>query len=121
MSISRQATCKQKVYTELHGFADASEHGYGACLYLRTIDKDDNSSSRLLCSKSRVAPLKTQTIPRLELCAAVLLAEIADKSRIALSLVPNKTYCCKLYCHGLNLFQTIGKHLFPIEYPEFKN
>lgn len=35
--------------------------------------------SRLLCSKLRVAPLKWSTIPRLELCGALVLAQLAIK------------------------------------------
>ena len=61
---------------ELHHFADASFAGYGACTYIRMI-----SSSRihsvLLMGKSRVAPSKTITIPKLELQAAVMSSKIA--------------------------------------------
>ncbi|GFY05440.1 integrase catalytic domain-containing protein [Trichonephila clavipes] len=53
--------------TELHGFSDSSEKAYGAALYLRCINTSGEISVRLLCSKSKVAPLKSITIPRLEL------------------------------------------------------
>jgi len=36
---------------QLHGFCDASEQAYGACIYV----KEKNNSTALLCSKSRVA------------------------------------------------------------------
>ncbi|GFV90049.1 integrase catalytic domain-containing protein [Trichonephila clavipes] len=51
----------------IHGFADASTAAYGAVLYAQSISEKD-VSTRLLCSKSRVAPVKPITIPRLELC-----------------------------------------------------
>ncbi|XP_033228945.1 uncharacterized protein LOC117180559 [Belonocnema kinseyi] len=60
---------------QLHGFADAGEKGYGACIYLRTTDKCGNHHVALVGSKSRVAPVQTVTLPRLELCAALLLSE----------------------------------------------
>ena len=53
-------------------FSDSSTEAYGACCYLRWNQSDGNVASRLLIAKSRVAPLKIQTIVRLELCAAVL-------------------------------------------------
>ncbi|XP_018378079.1 PREDICTED: uncharacterized protein LOC108770842 [Trachymyrmex cornetzi] len=61
---------------ELHGFCDASAVGYGACIYVRSRDESGNVLVRLLCAKSRVAPLKTLTIPRLELCGALILAQL---------------------------------------------
>ncbi|XP_065081193.1 uncharacterized protein LOC135703798 [Ochlerotatus camptorhynchus] len=64
---------------EIHGFADFSKCAYGACIYLRCIRKDGSTVSNLLCSKSKVAPLRELTIPRLELCAAQLLAKLVDK------------------------------------------
>lgn len=65
-------------HIELHGFCDASELAFGASIYLRTVYKE-KSSANLLCSKSRVAPIKFTTIARLELCAAQLLVQLFEK------------------------------------------
>lgn len=78
---------------ELHGFCDASEKAYGACIYVRSMNDKGHISSKLLCSKSRVAPLQSTTIPRLELCAAVLLARLMVKVESTLSLkIDHKFY-----------------------------
>jgi len=69
---------------DLFGFGDASEKAYGACMYAVTRDTDGSVQSRLLCAKSRVAPLKTTTIARLELCAALLLAKLYQEVSKAL-------------------------------------
>ena len=63
---------------QVHGFSDASEQAYCGAVYLRIHD-GDQISSRLLVAKARVAPLKTTTIPKLELCAAVLLVDLLKK------------------------------------------
>lgn len=58
---------------QLHGFSDSSERAYGACVYIRVIDDQNVISTSLICAKSRVAPLaEKQSIPRLELCGALL-------------------------------------------------
>lgn len=57
---------------EIHGFCDASSLAYGAAVYLRVGPTPAKVS--LLFAKTKVAPLKVQTIPRLELCAAELLS-----------------------------------------------
>ena len=61
---------------ELHNFADARTSGYGQCSYRRVKDEDGNVNVSLVMGKSRVAPLKTTTIPRLELTAAVVSAKV---------------------------------------------
>lgn len=76
VTFDRKVIFSQSDDIELHGFCDASQIGYGACLYIRSKDPKNNYNISLLCSKSRVAPLKTRTIPRMELCAMVLLANL---------------------------------------------
>ena len=54
---------------------------HGPSIYLRTIDEKGRTQVSLLVTKSKVNPLKRQTIPRLELCGAVLLATLAATVR----------------------------------------
>lgn len=61
---------------ELHHFSDASRSGYGAVSYLRQCDVNGRIHCSFVISKARVAPLRETTIPRLELCAAVLSAKL---------------------------------------------
>ncbi|GFT61141.1 DUF5641 domain-containing protein [Trichonephila clavipes] len=69
----------------IHGFSDASTAAYGAVLYSQSISEED-VSTRLLCSKSRVASVKPITIPHLELCACVLLSQLLEKVLHSLTL-----------------------------------
>ena len=62
---------------QLHHFSDASTEGYGQCSYLRLKDNTGKIHCSLVMAKSRVAPLKQVTIPRLELTAAVLSVKIS--------------------------------------------
>lgn len=72
-------------YIELHIFTDASQTAYGCCAYFRTVsDRTSSASVRLLCSKGKVAPLKPVSIPRLELCGALLGAQLYAKIRESL-------------------------------------
>ena len=65
---------------ELHGFANASLKGYGCCVYVRFLGKDGLYNVSLVSVQSRVALIKwQQSIPKLELQAALLLAKLADK------------------------------------------
>ena len=61
---------------EIHNFADASSYAYAACSYLRLVDTDDNIFCAFVIAKSRLAPVKAVSIPRLELTAAVLAVRL---------------------------------------------
>ncbi|XP_055374926.1 uncharacterized protein LOC129607776 [Condylostylus longicornis] len=77
---------------ELHAFSDASEKAFGAVVYVRSIDVSGTITSKMLCSKSRVAPKKILTIPRLELCAAKLAVELMIKVKEAFQVKADATY-----------------------------
>ncbi|XP_076392695.1 uncharacterized protein LOC105663902 [Megachile rotundata] len=86
LAIPRRVVGNIKQTIELHGFSDAYEKAYGAAVYLRTRMDTGSWQTQLLCAKSRVAPLKATSLPRLELCGALLLAILADKAKKALNI-----------------------------------
>lgn len=63
---------------DVHVFSDASEHAIAAVAYLQVTDEFGETSLGFLMGKSKLAPLKGHTIPRLELCAAVLATELGE-------------------------------------------
>ena len=67
----------------LLAFCNASQRAYAAVIYLFTQTLTEKHAS-LLCSKTRVAPVKAITIPRLELLSALLLARLIDTVQRAL-------------------------------------
>ena len=79
-------------YVELHHFADASEHAYGACSYLRFVNHQGRIHTALVWSKAKVAPLKPMTIPRLELEAAVLAARADSQIRRGLDFTVDRSH-----------------------------
>ncbi|CAK9831432.1 hypothetical protein ANTRET_LOCUS8425 [Anthophora retusa] len=85
VGFKRNTTQRGTRRIELHGFCDASERAYGACIYIRTIGRFGRVETNLLCAKSRVAPLKTVTLARLELCGAALLASLYATVREAIT------------------------------------
>lgn len=79
LSIPRKSIPFLSAEIEIHGFCDASQQAYGAAIYVVSKDLNGQRHSRLLCSKSRVAPLKNITIPRLELNGALILTQLSVK------------------------------------------
>ena len=73
----------------LHYFSDASERGYDQATYIKLINKTGKIHCSLVMSKSRVAPMKYTSIPRLELAAAVLSVRMAGiiKKELAIDFV----------------------------------
>ena len=63
---------------ELHIFCDASELAIAAVSYLRSVDDAGIVTVSFVFGKAKLAPSHATTMPRLELCAAVLAVEIAD-------------------------------------------
>ncbi|KRX59244.1 Protein UBASH3A -like protein [Trichinella sp. T9] len=78
---------------ELHGFGDASEAAYAAVVYLRAVKTPDDVQVSFVTAKSRVAPLKKLSTPRLELMAALLCARLVCYVRKELALNVEACHC----------------------------
>lgn len=80
---------------EIHTFSDASERAYGACVYIRSVSNSGIVCVRLLISKNKVAPIKSCTIPRLELSASLLGARLCTKVQ---NSITHKIDACYFWC-----------------------
>lgn len=80
---------------EIHAFCDASLVSYAGCVYLRVTHEDGSVSCYLIAAKTKVAPVRVTTIPRLELCGAVLASKLAVRCAQALSSdgIPIHAWC----------------------------
>lgn len=74
--IDRWLATEENSTIELHGFCDASEKAYAAVVYARVKGPDHKWVIRLVAAKTKVAPIKQISLPRLELCAASLLSQL---------------------------------------------
>lgn len=63
----------------LHGFSDASERAYATVVYVTGAGPSGDGSACLLVGKTKVAPVRLMSIPRLELCGALLLARLLER------------------------------------------
>lgn len=76
---------------QLHGFADASTQAYAAVAYFKVIESDSVHVT-MIASRTKVAPLKQMSIPKLELCAAALLADLISDIVELLKIPKNKIF-----------------------------
>ncbi|KRZ71018.1 hypothetical protein T10_9429 [Trichinella papuae] len=65
---------------ELHAFCDASELAYGAVVYLRLETSGRLTLVNFITAKTRVAPVKRLTLPRLEIMGALLAAQGEERT-----------------------------------------
>lgn len=112
---------------EVHVFSDASKDAIGSVAYLKLFF-DEHSDVSFLIGKAKVSPTNGHTIPRLELCAAVLSVEIADivkkelnidskdfhyytDSKVVLGYVTNETRRFFMYvCNRVNRIRASSSH-----------
>ncbi|KAJ8975109.1 hypothetical protein NQ317_017877 [Molorchus minor] len=95
LKIPRHVVYDKAARIELHGFSDASIEAFGACVYIRSISMDGHCQISLVLAKSKVAPIKSVTIPRLELCGSLVLAQIVNKVKLSMSITFDEVY---LWC-----------------------
>ena len=74
------------VRNEIHAFSDASKEAVGVAAYLKQLNQKGEVSVSLVFGQAKVAPIRPTSIPRLELCAAVLSTKAVKKIRTELDL-----------------------------------
>jgi len=77
---------------EIHNFGDASERAYGTVAYLRFVNSESRVHCSLLLGKSRVAPLKSTTIPRRELTTATMAVKLSTMFETCLDISVDQIY-----------------------------
>ncbi|XP_011859248.1 PREDICTED: uncharacterized protein LOC105556757 [Vollenhovia emeryi] len=92
ISISRWLGHSAEVSCQIHGFADGSSRAYAAVVYLRLDSGNEPPRVCLLAAKTKVAPVKTISIPKLELCGASLLVKLISHLRTAKFLTDVPVY-----------------------------
>ena len=127
---------------QLHGCCDASTVAYAAVIYFRFSDGNGAIKTSFIMAKTRVAPIKQTSVPRLELMAAHCLAKLAQyvieglksmldfhsvhlwsDSKIVLAWLSKPSYCWKTFVKNRvqeihDCFEvTVWKHCAGVENP----
>lgn len=93
IAIPRWLQGKETDDVELHAFADASQSAYAAAVYLKTKNSEGSTSVNLVTAKTKVAPVERQiSIPRLELCAALLAAKLVYEVSQIMNIPQSKIF-----------------------------
>ncbi|XP_070155808.1 uncharacterized protein [Polyergus mexicanus] len=92
ITIPRWMSLTPSATVELHGFSDASQLAMAAAVYIKVTHHMTEPIITLVCAKTKVAPLKRLTIPRLELTAAVLLSRLISYVQRTLELAEVPIY-----------------------------
>lgn len=94
-SIERHMLIPGAHHVELHEFSDASMKAYGACIYLKAV-AGIGIKLTLICAKSRVAPIKSVSLPRLELCGVLLLVRLFKMAKDAVRVrIDSARFLCE--------------------------
>ena len=79
-SIPRSLFIKGKLVSsvEIHAFSDASERAYATVVYMRILYESGDVDVQFIATKAKVLSLKKQSIPKLELIGAALMAKFVS-------------------------------------------
>ena len=88
----KSSEMKEITSVQLHHFSDASQQGYGAVSYIRIADNSGKTKCSFVMGKSRLAPIKLVTIPRMELSAAVVSTKLERMLRNELSISIDQSF-----------------------------
>lgn len=94
LHIPRWIQLNPKCSVQLHGFCDASMAAYSAVVFLRVTAENGTVTVHNISAKTKVAPLKVISLPRLELCGAALLAKLVEDVQSAMQLSDNVSITC---------------------------
>ena len=97
---------------QLVGFCDGSATAYGCALYLRWASKDESETEVMfLGSKGKVGPISGNTVPRQELCGALLLSRMTNSVENALAHTELKDLLStdtKLFCDSTTVIRWVN-------------